>query len=275
MAAVVVSGYFSGRLAPDRAGRDAIDKRVDRRIAAVRLIAAVALVLCGARAAPSDFFGPSQGWQIQPEMDLFQRLSSNFRLIQRLMPTIIPSQSYSEMGLGVYGGWFASPIVGATLNPDVVKRQHLDVRLGVEWYPSLQAGTAGDSNVFLVEAEVTPRLIVPGEVLVTVRNRAEARWQLASPTSFAWRLRFRPQLEREFDLSSSSGLSLTPFANVEFIWSTSQNMWDQFRMQAGLQLGAHWFGEGQIIELSASVFTYLQPSRSYAPVIGAVWFQFF
>ena len=243
--------------------------------AAARLLAAAALALSGARAAPSDFFGPSQGWQIQPEMDFFQRLGSRFRLIQRLMPTFIPSQSYGEMGLGAYVGWFVSPFVSAMINPDMAKHQHLDVRLGVEWYPSLQAGTVGDSNLLLLDVEATPRLIVPGEILVTVRNRAEARWQLASPASFGWRLRSRPQLEREFVLSASTGLSLTPFANAEFIWSTSQNMWDQFRMQAGVQLGAKWFGEGQIIELSGSVFTYLQPSRSYAPVFGAVWYQFF
>ena len=46
-------------------------------------------------------------------------------------------------------------------------------------------------------------------------------------------------------------------------------------MQVGLQLGAYWFGKGQVIEVSASVFTYLQPSRSYAPVVGAVWYQYF
>jgi len=52
-------------------------------------------------------------------------------------------------------------------------------------------------------------------------------------------------------------------------------MWDQFRIQVGLQLGVHWFGAGQLIEVSGSVFTYLQPSRSHAPVLGAAFYQFF
>ena len=52
-------------------------------------------------------------------------------------------------------------------------------------------------------------------------------------------------------------------------------MWDRFRIQVGLQLGVHWFGAGQVIEVSGSVFTYLQPSRSHAPVLGAVFYQFF
>jgi hypothetical protein len=90
-----------------------------------------------------------------------------------------------------------------------------------------------------------------------------------------WRLRVRPQLEREFPLSLEGDTSLTPFVNVEFIWTTSQDMWAQLRMQAGLQLAVHWFGAGQVIEVNGMVVTYLQPSRSYSPVIGVVWYQYF
>ena len=115
----------------------------------------------------------------------------------------------------------------------------------------------------------------PGSILVTWRNRAEARWQLDQPTSFVWRLRTRLQLEREFDLSRDATVALTPFANAELIWSTSQDMWSQFRLQAGLQLAVDWFGKGQVIEVNGSVITYLQPSRSYSPVIGVVWYQYF
>jgi len=237
------------------------------------LLAVALLAIPCTDATASDFFGPSDGLQIQPELDVFERLSDDFRLIQRVLPTFIPSQGYSEMGLGAYVGWLVAPMTTRTISPDFARRRRLDVRLGVEWYPSLAEGTAPASNVILAALEGTPRLVVPGEVLFTVRNRVEARWQLAAPTSFAWRLRIRPQLEREFDLSDT--VSLTPFANAEWIWSTSRDMWDQFRIQVGLQLGVHWFGAGQVIEVSGSVFTYLQPSRSHAPVLGAVFYQFF
>ena len=116
--------------------------------------------------------------------------------------------------------------------------------------------------------------MILGHILATLRNRVEAQWQLDEPTSFVWRLRARPQLEWEFALSEQAGTSLTPFANVEFIWTTSRDMWAQFRMQAGLQLGVNWFAKGQVIEVNASVFTNLQPSRSYFPVVGAVWYQY-
>ena len=236
------------------------------------LVAALLTIPC-ADATASDFFGPSDGLQIQPELDVFERLSDDFRLIQRVLPTFIPSQGYSEMGLGAYVGLFVAPLTTRTISPDLARRRRLDIRLGVEWYPSLEEGTARASNVLLADLECTPRLVVPGEVLFTLRYRVEARWQLAEPTSFTWRLRIRPQLEREFDLSDT--VSLTPFVNAEWIWSTTRDMWDQFRMQVGLQLGVYWFGAGQMIEVSGSVFTYLQPSRSHAPVLGAVFYQFF
>lgn len=237
------------------------------------LVAAALLAIPCTDATASDFFGPSDGLQIQPELNVFERLSDDFRLIQRVLPTFIPSQGYSEMGLGAYVGWFVAPLATRTISPDFARRRRLDVRLGVEWYPSLEEGTAQASNVLLVELEGTPRLVIPGEVLFTVRNRVDARWQLADPTSFVWRLRIRPQLEREFDLSDT--VSLTSFANAEWIWSTSRDMWDQFRVQVGLQLGVYWFGAGQVIEVSGSVFTYLQPSRSHAPVLGVAYYQFF
>ena len=116
------------------------------------LLAAALLAIPCTDATASDFFGPSDGLQIQPELDVFERLSDDFRLIQRVLPTFIPSQGYSEMGLGTYVGWFVAPVTTRTISPDFARRR---------------------------------RLVVPGEVLFTVRNRVEARWQLAAPTSFA------------------------------------------------------------------------------------------
>jgi len=245
-----------------------------RSIAA--LLFGSALVLPAASLADgSTFFGPSQGLEIQPELNLYHHVGDAFRLLLRVDPTFIPSQSYAEMGAGVYAAWLVAPFAGPLLSPDIAKRRRLDVRLGASWYPTTSPGTSGWSDVLELEGEATVRESLPGEILVTLRSRVEARWQLDLPTSFIWRLRLRPQLEREFPLSREAGSSLTPFLGAEFIWTTAQDMWSQFRMLVGLQLGVHWFGTGQVIEVNASVFTYLQPSRSYSPVIGAVWYQYF
>jgi hypothetical protein len=234
-----------------------------------------ALLVSGASAAASDFFGPSQGLQLQPELDVYHHVTEGFRLQLRLEPTFIPSESYAEAGVSLYGAWLVAPFTDALLSPDLAKRRRLDLRAGISWYPTVSAGTSGWSDQFRLEGEATGRSNFPGQVLGTLRGRVEAQWQLDQPTSFIWRLRIRPQLEREFVLSAEARTSLTPFANVEFIWTTSQDMWSQFRMEAGLQLGAHWFGRGQVIELNGSVITYLQPARSHSPVVGLVWYQYF
>lgn len=240
------------------------------------LLAALAVALpAGARADGATFFGPSQGLQVQPELDLYHHVGDAFRLLLKIDPTFVPSQSYAEMGAGVYAAWLVAPFAGPLLSPDIAKRRRLDVRVGGSWYPTTSPGTSGWSDVLGIEGEATVRESLPGEILATLRARVEARWQLDLPTSFVWRLRLRPQLEREFSLSHEAGTSLTPFLNAEFIWTTAQDMWSQFRLQAGLQLGVNWFGKGQVIELNASVVTNLQPGRSYSPVVGAVWYQYF
>jgi hypothetical protein len=212
--------------------------------------------------------------QIQPELDVIGDTGGGFRVIGKLEPTWSPSTSNDAMGFSLYADWLVAPLTGSIVTPDLAKRRRLDVRVGVSWYPTLAPGSAGWSDLLRLEAEATGRTTIPGEILATLRNRVEAQWQLDEPRSFTWRLRARPQLEREFVLSQEAGTALTPFVNVEFVWTTSQDMWAQFRMQAGLQLAVHWFGKGQVIELNGSVVTYLQPSRSYSPVIGMVWYQY-
>jgi hypothetical protein len=254
-----------------------IGRRMSTRLCAVAPLAAAAAIawVAGARSEASDFFGPSQGLQLQPEVEVIQNLGEAFRVVAKSEPTFIPSESYGEMGISLYGDWLVAPFVSDVVSPDLTKRRRLDVRVGLSWFPTTHPGTAGWSDLLQLEAEASARTNVPARILVTWRNRAEARWQLDPPTSFSWRLRTRLQLEREFDLSRDGTVALTPFANSELIWSTSQGMWSQFRVQAGLQLGVDWFGKGQVIELNGSVITYLQPSRSCSPVIGVVWYQYF
>jgi hypothetical protein len=70
-------------------------------------------------------------------------------------------------------------------------------------------------------------------------------------------------------------VGLTPFVNAEFVWQSPPAMWSQFLMEAGLQASFHWFGRGQTFEVNYSAVTSLQPSRSWRPVLGVVWYQYF
>jgi hypothetical protein len=245
------------------------------RLASLALVLALASGTAAGTARADDFFGPSTGLQLQPEVDVIGHVGGGFRLVGKLEPTWIPSPGYGELGFSLYGEWLVAPITGSLLSPDLAKRRRLDVRAGISWFPTVAAGTQGWSDVLQVEGETTMRTNFPGDVLGTLRFRAEARWQLEQPTSFMWRLRLRPQLEREFPLSADRNVSLTPFANCELMWTTQEDMWAQFRMQVGLQLGLDWFGRGQVIELNGQVITYLQPTRTHAPTLGLVWYQYF
>lgn len=246
-----------------------------RRVAKIALLSAAAIAVSPAATYPSDFFGSANPLQVWPEVDVVVHAAEGFRVIGKLEPVFIPADGRGTGGFSVYGDWLVSPITGTVLTPDLAKRRRLDLRLGASWFPTWWPGTGSPSDVFRLSFEGTMRTDVPGGILATLRNRVEAQWQLDAPTSFTWRLRLRPQLERAFALSEEEGTSLTPFGNVEFIWTTAQDMWAQFRMQVGLQLGVRWFGRGQVLEVNAMSITYLQPTRNTSPVVGFVWYQYF
>ena len=232
---------------------------------------AILAVLAG-EARASDFFGPRQAGQFQPEVDVYFPLGQRSRLQLQVQPTFIPADSYSDITLAAFVSWHLSPFVQVLLSPDIGKGHALEVRLGIQYNPVLEPGTIGSSQTVVLLAGLTPRLYLPWSILVTDRNRFEARWIDAAGTTRSFRYRNLVQLEREFEIHPAS---LTAFADVEFIWDSAKGMWSQFRPQAGLQYAAHWFAEGQIIELNYMAITYLQPSRSYAPVLGLVFYTYF
>ena len=123
-----------------------------------------------------------------------------------------------------------------------------------------------------IRFEATPRYFLPWSILLSNRNRFQVNWNLGGADSVTWIYRGRLQAQREFDVG---GVGLTPFVNVEFVWQSPPAMWNQFRMEAGLQVSVHWFGRGQTFELNYSTVTNLQPSRSWRPVLGVIWYQYF
>jgi hypothetical protein len=250
--------------------------RMRWHLACLLTAALIALPASEAGALSSDVFGNPEDFQIQPELNVFFPLDAGFRLILKLEPTFVPSESYSEASGNLYLSWLGAPMVRSKITPDLANERMLEFRVGGGYLATLDPGTVGSSTTLAVLAEATPRFFFrPLEILLANRNRFEARWKLDDGTTFSYRLRTRIQLEREFTLSHVYGISLIPFANTELVWSSSIAKWYQWRLEGGLQLAVHWFGRGQVIEAKASVITYLQPSRSYAPVLGVAWNQYF
>ncbi len=69
--------------------------------------------------------------------------------------------------------------------------------------------------------ELTPRVPLPGTMLLSYRNRADLRFL---DGKFSWRYRPRLMLERSFTIK---GLPLTPYARGELFYDSRYNLWNQ------------------------------------------------
>jgi hypothetical protein len=245
-------------------------------VAIRRIAAAVALLLASlggeARAQGTPFFGPDQSFEIQPEVDVYVHVADDTRLILQVQETSIPGDGFSSIAVGGCVDWFAAPFVRSLVSPDQALTRALNFRLGVRYSGTLDPGTIGSSQVLAIQLDATPRYFLPWSILVSNRNRLQARWRLGTSDPFSFRYQGRLQVQREFDVG---GVGLTPFVNAEFIWQSPPAMWVQFRMQAGLQTSVHWFGRGQTFEVNYSTVMYLQPARTWRPVLGIIWYQYF
>lgn len=103
------------------------------------------------------------------------------------------------------------------LSPDMSKTRPLNLRLGIQYVATLNSGTLTSSQSVVIQGDFTPRYFLPWAVLISNRNRLQARWTLGSGESFSFRYPGRIQLEREFDVGR---VPLTPFVNAELIWAS-------------------------------------------------------
>jgi hypothetical protein len=223
-------------------------------------------------AQDTGFFGPDKGFEIQPEVDVFYHVADGFRLLLQVQDTAIPSEGNNTLAVGGFADWFVAPVLRELISPDRSLTHALDLRLGVRYKGTLAEGTVGPAQSMAIRLEVTPRFFAPWSVLLSGRNRLQVNWNLGGNDSVTYIYRGRVQAQREFDVG---GVGLTPFVNLEFVWQSPPAMWSQFRMEAGLQASVHWFGRGQTFEANYSTVTSLQPSRSWRPVLGAIWYQYF
>jgi hypothetical protein len=244
------------------------------RVALLRLCIASAVLAVPAMGSAQDtgFFGPDKGFEIQPEVDVFYHVADGFRLLLQVQDTAIPSEGNNTLAVGGFADWFVAPVLRELISPDRSLTHALDLRLGVRYKGTLAEGTVGPAQSMAIRLEVTPRFFAPWSVLLSGRNRLQVNWNLGGNDSVTYIYRGRVQAQREFDVG---GVGLTPFVNLEFVWQSPPAMWSQFRMEAGLQASVHWFGRGQTFEANYSTVTSLQPSRSWRPVLGVIWYQYF
>jgi hypothetical protein len=248
--------------------RDGRGPTLPRMVVAFLVMATVG----GARAQDTGFFGPANGFEIQPEIDVFYHVAPGVRLLLQVQDTAIPSESNNVLAMGGFVDWFVAPALREFISPDKALTHALNLRLGVRYKATIDPGTVGPAQSVAIRFEATPRFFGPWSILLSSRNRLQVNWNLGGADSVTFIYRGRLQAQREFAVGN---VGFTPFVNVEFVWQSPPTMWNQFRMEAGLQTSVHWFGQGQTFEVNYSTVTSLQPSRSWRPVLGVIWSQYF
>jgi hypothetical protein len=222
-----------------------------------------------------DGFGSSAPFELQPEVDVFKHLSQDQRLILQVPTTYSPSDGYSDVQANLFYSLLFAPLQSIYLSPDIAKTRTVELRAGAGYFTTTTAGDPTPLQRLILFGEFTPRGRLPLDVAFQWRNRYEARWEISANDKFSQRFRTRLQLERDFVIPGHPGDALTPYANAEFIWSSSIDKWQQTRLLAGLVWSVQWFAKGESLEVNGGAFITLQPSRSTAPVLGLVYSQYF
>jgi hypothetical protein len=137
----------------------------------------------GASAQDTGFFGPANGIEIQPEIDLFYHVAPGVRLLLQVQDTAIPSKSNNVLEVGGFVDWFVSPFLRELISPDKALTHALTLRLGVRYKGTLDPGTVGPAESVAVRFEVTPRYFLPWSILLSARNRLQVDWNLGAADS--------------------------------------------------------------------------------------------
>ena len=164
---------------------------------------------------------PTTQKEFWPEIDVYVHLKPKVRLF--FLGTV--SKSVEDGELRNSQAYEAQ--VGAHI--DYIPNEHVILRAGYRF------GSAVGSNSdpfkehrFLTEQ--TLRKLLPGELLLSDRNREDFRFVNGD---FSFRYRNRVTVEREFHLFRKR--SITPYVSGELFYDTRYNVWNRNRYAVGVQ----------------------------------------
>jgi hypothetical protein len=128
-----------------------------------------------------------------------------------------------------------------TIQPSKQDRATLAVgyRYGAPIAEGSRGGGTTENRLF---AEGTFRVLLPGEILASDRNRFEAR---DLDGAWSWRYRNRLELVRGFD---AGPLRLAPLLNGEAFYDSRDDDWSRLRAEAGVEV-ERLVGERSMLEL--------------------------
>ena len=156
-----------------------------------------------------------------PEIDVYINVKPKVRIY--LIGTI--SKSVEDGEIRNAQGFEAQ--IGAHV--DYIPNDHIILRTGYRFGTSM-GDTDEPYKEHRVLTEQTLRKLLPGELLLSDRNREDFRFV---NRDFSFRYRNRVSIEREVDLFK--GRTITPYVSAEIFYDTRTSAWNRNRFAVGFQ----------------------------------------
>lgn len=156
-----------------------------------------------------------------PEIDVYINVKPKVRLY--LLGTI--SKSVEDGEIRNAQGFEAQ--IGAHV--DYIPNDHIILRAGYRFGTSVR-DTDEPYKEHRVLTEQTLRKLLPGELLLSDRNREDFRFVNGD---FSFRYRNRVSIEREVDLFKER--TITPYVSAEIFYDTRTSAWNRNRLAVGFQ----------------------------------------
>jgi len=115
---------------------------------------------------------------------------------------------------------------------DYIPNEHLILRAGYR-YGSAVGNNDDDFREHRVLADQMLRKLLPGDLLLTDRNREEFRF-IRGDFSFRYRNRVTIEREFQFDLPLLRGRTITPYVSGEIFYDTRFDVWNRNRYAVGV-----------------------------------------
>ena len=179
-------------------------------------------------------FAQNSSLELWPETDIWYRINSSWRL-----SSFIPITKYNEsesLDLNVYlhldYAWGHGQKLIKRRLVDQEKEQIMKVWMVRGGF--MEGWNLGNNSSNYAEdmlfAEIHRRTPIKGDVLLSHRFRADARW-LGEENDYSYRFRYRFMVEKEFKTAKNS---YVPYMNIEPYWDSRYSRFSKTRAIAGM-----------------------------------------
>jgi hypothetical protein len=173
-----------------------------------------------------------------PEADVFYRLNAVSRLFLQVAPAINRQETFGECQYGAYAEFGVFPIFRREFGEtyDIDRFRFLRFRAGVS-YGTNYEWSSHNYHEWRGILELTTRILLPENILIAGRGRAELRWL---NNAYSTRYRLRVGVERETPINT--WLTVIPIAMVEVFYDTRFDTWSRTETTLGIGVPVyHWF----------------------------------